>query len=94
MSCRKSFSKLRFLPLLANDELFQGNDPAAGSCRHIEFDISNANVSYEAGDHLAVYPSNAAALVERLGKRLHLPLDKYISVESSGPSDPDHLPGE
>uniref|UniRef100_A0AC35FPF0 NADPH--hemoprotein reductase n=1 Tax=Panagrolaimus sp. PS1159 TaxID=55785 RepID=A0AC35FPF0_9BILA len=40
------------------------------SCRHIEFNIEGSRIRYEAGDHLAVFPTNDSELVEKLGKLL------------------------
>lgn len=35
---------------------------------------------YEAGDHVAVYPSNDSALVARVGELLNTDLDEVISL--------------
>jgi NADPH-ferrihemoprotein reductase len=35
---------------------------------------------YEAGDHVAVYPSNDEALVNRIGELLGVNLDEVISL--------------
>src|SRR5690606_7633022 len=53
--------------VLDNRELLNSNER---STVHIEFDITNANIYYEAGDHLAVYPSNEKGVVMRYAKRL------------------------
>jgi NADPH-ferrihemoprotein reductase len=36
------------------------------SCRHVEIDLSSTSLSYESGDHLAVYPRNDTHLVDQL----------------------------
>lgn len=57
--------------------------------RHIELDIGD-NLRYTAGDHLGVYPENAADLVQHLGERLKVNLDAVISLvpkESSLPAN-------
>nr|QEG78946.1 CpC573 [Chrysomela populi] len=48
-----------------NRELHQQGDR---SCMHIELDIEGSKMRYESGDHLAIYPVNDAALVEKLGR--------------------------
>jgi sulfite reductase alpha subunit-like flavoprotein len=35
---------------------------------------------YEAGDHVAVYPSNDEVLVKRMGELLNVDLDEVISL--------------
>lgn len=38
---------------------------AERNCVHLEFDIDNTNISYTAGDHIAIWPSNPDMAVER-----------------------------
>ncbi|PIC39356.1 hypothetical protein B9Z55_011071 [Caenorhabditis nigoni] len=47
-----------------NDELH--TEHSDRSCRHIEFSVEGSRIRYEAGDHLAVFPTNDPALVDRL----------------------------
>jgi len=49
------------------------------SCRHIEIDIGRA-ISYEAGDHLGVYPENDIETVEGTAKRLGVDLNAVFSL--------------
>eukprot|EP00047_Mylnosiga_fluctuans_P002362 m.224201 g.224201 ORF g.224201 m.224201 type:complete len:656 (-) comp11058_c0_seq1:70-2037(-) len=65
--------------VLVNRELYSDNER---SCRHIELDISAAGIRYAAGDHVAVYPSNNAMLVQRLAVRLGLDLDAVFSLDA------------
>jgi NADPH-ferrihemoprotein reductase len=58
-------------------ELFKDTDR---SCLHIELDITGANVRYTAGDHVAIFPSNNAALVDKLGVLLDIDLDQLINM--------------
>ena len=38
------------------------------------------DIRYEAGDHVAVYPTNDSALVDRIGELLDVDLDEVISL--------------
>jgi sulfite reductase alpha subunit-like flavoprotein len=38
------------------------------------------NIRYEAGDHVAVFPSNDEVLVNRIGELLNADLDEVISL--------------
>uniref|UniRef100_A0AAY4D864 NADPH--cytochrome P450 reductase n=1 Tax=Denticeps clupeoides TaxID=299321 RepID=A0AAY4D864_9TELE len=49
---------------------------------HIELDISGSKIRYESGDHVAVYPTNDSALVNRLGEILGVDLDTVISLNN------------
>merc|ERR1712137_566327 len=51
-----------------------------GSCMHIELDISNSKLRYDAGDHVAVYPINDSALVNKFGELLGVDLDTVITL--------------
>jgi NADPH-ferrihemoprotein reductase len=54
--------------VLVNKELLKTTDNR--STVHVEFDIKGSNMSYEAGDHLAVFPENDQEIVEAYAKRL------------------------
>lgn len=47
---------------------------------HIELDISNSKLRYDAGDHVAIYPMNDPDLVNRFGELLSVDLDTPISL--------------
>eukprot|EP01137_Pigoraptor_chileana_P000700 Opistho-2@37287 len=51
------------------------------SCRHIELDITGSGISYQAGDHVAVYAENDPALVDALIKRLGADANTIFSLE-------------
>eukprot|EP00124_Ichthyophonus_hoferi_P001833 Ihof_evm3s108 gene=Ihof_evmTU3s108 len=70
----------QLVPVRVNRELF--SDDAERSCRHVELDITDTNISYVAGDHLAVFPTNDASLVETLGKQLAVDLDTVFSLQA------------
>ncbi|KFM58328.1 NADPH--cytochrome P450 reductase, partial [Stegodyphus mimosarum] len=64
--------------ILVNRELYKGDR----SCMHIELDISSAKIRYDAGDHVAVYPTNNPELVEKIGKLLNVDLDTVFSLNN------------
>ncbi|XP_071848148.1 NADPH--cytochrome P450 reductase-like [Apostichopus japonicus] len=66
-------------PIQVNRELHKGGDR---SCMHIEFNITDSKLRYEAGDHVAVYPMNDQGLVERIGKLLEVDLDTVFSLKN------------
>ncbi|KAL2095280.1 hypothetical protein ACEWY4_009999 [Coilia grayii] len=49
---------------------------------HLELDISGSKLRYDAGDHVAVYPTNDATLVDRLGEVLGVDLDTVFSLNN------------
>ncbi|KAI9827157.1 MAG: NADPH-cytochrome P450 reductase [Thelocarpon impressellum] len=48
-------------PIVESRELFTVKDR---SCLHMEIDVSGSNLSYQTGDHLAVWPTNAGTKVD------------------------------
>jgi sulfite reductase alpha subunit-like flavoprotein len=77
---RKATKSIKHLSLMANSELFSENAPEDYSCRHIEIDLANSGLTYQAGDHLAVYPHNSPSKVERAANRIGINLDRYFSL--------------
>ena len=71
-------------PIKVNRELHKAGDR---SCMHVEFDLEESNVQYEAGDHLVVYPVNDADLVERLEKLCNCNLDEVFTLANGDNSD-------
>ncbi|XP_056593351.1 NADPH--cytochrome P450 reductase isoform X1 [Triplophysa dalaica] len=49
---------------------------------HIELDILDSKIRYDAGDHVAVYPTNDTTMVSKLGKRLGVDLDIIMSLKN------------
>ncbi|KAL2836410.1 hypothetical protein BJY01DRAFT_258674 [Aspergillus pseudoustus] len=49
-------------PIVESHELFTVKDR---NCLHIEISIAGSNLSYQTGDHIAVWPTNAGAEVDR-----------------------------
>lgn len=64
-------------PVSENRELHKGGDR---SCMHVELDITNSRLRYDAGDHVAIYPTNDSELVERFGRLLNIDLDVVFSL--------------
>uniref|UniRef100_A0AC34Q6H4 NADPH--cytochrome P450 reductase n=1 Tax=Panagrolaimus sp. JU765 TaxID=591449 RepID=A0AC34Q6H4_9BILA len=54
------------------------------NCMHVDFSIKDSRIRYEAGDHLAVFPTNDSEIVEKLGKLLDQDLNivfKLINLD-------------
>ena len=49
-------------PIAESDELFTSKDR---NCLHLEVDISGSNLTYQTGDHIAVWPTNSGLEVDR-----------------------------
>lgn len=71
-------------PIAESKELFTVNDR---NCLHMEIDISGSNLSYQTGDHIAVWPTNAGKEVDRFLNIVGL-LEKRHTVISVQPLDP------
>lgn len=50
---------------------------------HIEFDIKESKMRYEAGDHLAVYPVNCTELVNKIGEQCNVDLDTVFTLTNT-----------
>ena len=72
------------IPVVANKELLKKVIPGSRSTRSIVFDISGTDLSYETGDHLAVYPCNPPQLVQRLCARLGVKPNTYFTLSYVG----------
>ncbi|XP_057207943.1 P450 (cytochrome) oxidoreductase b isoform X2 [Triplophysa rosa] len=49
---------------------------------HLELDITGSKIRYESGDHVAVYPTNDTAIVNKIGDILGVDLDTIISLNN------------
>lgn len=76
-------------PMLVNRELHRAGNR---SCMHIELDITGSKIKYEAGDHVAVYPTNDPELVEKLASMLNVDLDAVISLQNRDEDSPKKHP--
>lgn len=72
-------------PIAESHELFTVKDR---NCLHIEVDVSGSNITYQTGDHLAVWPSNAGAEVDRFLDIVDLTAqrDTVVSVRALEPT--------
>lgn len=64
--------------------------PYPPSTRHIEFELP-ADVTYRAGDHIALLPRNAAELIGRAAALAELDLDELVTIRANTAA-PSHLP--
>jgi NADPH-ferrihemoprotein reductase len=72
-------------PIVESRELF--NDPTR-NCLHMEIDVSGSNLSYQTGDHIAIWPTNSGKEVDRFFTILgaHDKRHKVISVKGLDPT--------
>lgn len=72
-------------PIVNSYELFSVKDR---NCLHMEVDISGSNLSYQTGDHIAIWPTNPGAEVDRFLNVLGLAdkRDTVISVKALEPT--------
>lgn len=72
-------------PIVESREIFTAKDR---NCLHLEVDISGSNLSYQTGDHIAVWPTNATSEVNRFLKVTGLTSkrDDVISVKALEPT--------
>lgn len=71
-------------PIAESYELFSVKDR---NCLHMEVDISGSNLSYQTGDHIAIWPTNAGQEVDRFMDILDLS-EKRHNVVSVKPLEP------
>lgn len=71
-------------PIVESREVFTVKDR---NCLHMEIDVSGSNLSYQTGDHIAVWPTNAGKEVDRFLNALGL-LEKRHTVISVKGLDP------
>jgi len=68
-----------FIPIAEHKELHTKISPK--SCKHIEFDITNTELSFQTGDHLGIWPSNDPAIVSQVAKKLGLDLNRGFKFQ-------------
>lgn len=84
-------AKRPFIAPMTSRELFHGSDR---HCMHVEIDISGTNLSYNTGDHLAIWPTNNELEVNRLASVLGLvdKLDTVVMIKAIDPTAPKKHP--
>jgi len=72
-------------PIVESRELFSVKDR---NCLHVDVDISGSNLSYQTGDHIAIWPTNAGDEVDRFLDILGLKEKRHnvISVKALEPT--------
>lgn len=64
-------------PIAESKELFTVKDR---NCLHMEIDISGSNITYQTGDHIAVWPTNAGKEVDRFLKALGMDAKRHTVI--------------
>ncbi|TRY57975.1 hypothetical protein DNTS_027331, partial [Danionella cerebrum] len=73
-------SKNPFLaPVTVNRKLNKGGER---HLMHLELDITGSKIRYESGDHVAVFPINDTAIVDKIGEILNVDLDTVFSLNN------------
>ncbi|KAL9102958.1 MAG: hypothetical protein Q9163_001945 [Psora crenata] len=68
-------------PIAESKELFTVKDR---NCLHLEIDIKGSNLTYETGDHIAVWPTNAGREVDRFVSILGLSEKRHAVISVKG----------
>ncbi|KAI8084726.1 uncharacterized protein BX664DRAFT_171383 [Halteromyces radiatus] len=84
-------AKRPYIAPITSYELFKGSDR---HCLHIDIDISGTNLSYQTGDHVAMWPTNNEDEVLRLASVLGLTdkLDAVVMVKAIDPAASKQYP--
>merc|ERR1712209_272989 len=65
-------------PIKVNRNLH--SDDSDRYCMHVEIGLEESRIRYEAGDHVAIYPTNDVQLVNRIGQFLEVDLDTVFTM--------------
>ncbi|KAL8782665.1 MAG: hypothetical protein Q9213_005204 [Squamulea squamosa] len=68
-------------PIVESREVFTVKDR---NCLHMEIDVSASNLTYQTGDHVAVWPTNAGKEVDRFLKVLGLSDRRHMVISVKG----------
>jgi len=68
-------------PIVESREIFTVKDR---NCLHMEIDVSGSNLTYQTGDHIAVWPTNAGKEVDRFLKTLGLSDKRHTVISVKG----------
>ncbi|KAI8079236.1 hypothetical protein BDF21DRAFT_438695 [Thamnidium elegans] len=79
-------AKRPFIAPVTSRELF--SEGGERNCLHVEIDISGTNLSYNTGDHVAMWPTNNEIEVNRLASVLGLTdkLDAVVTINAIDPT--------
>ena len=67
-------------PIKVNRNLH--SDDSDRYCMHVEIGLEESRIRYEAGDHVAIYPTNDVQLVNRIGQFLEVDLDTVFTMKA------------
>jgi len=65
-------------PIKVNNNIHK--EGSGRHCLHIEVDIEGSRIRYDAGDHIAVYPTNNEELVNKLATILNINMDQVFTM--------------
>ena len=68
------------VPVIANRELLKEVIAGSRSTRFVAFDTAGTGLTYETGDHVAIYPKNPPDLVQRLCDRLGMSAGSWFTT--------------
>ncbi|KAJ5488487.1 NADPH--cytochrome reductase [Penicillium diatomitis] len=68
-------------PIVESRELFTVKDR---NCLHMEISIAGSNLSYQTGDHIAIWPTNAGAEVDRFLQVFGLENKRHTVIDIKG----------
>ena len=68
-------------PIAESREIFTVRDR---NCLHMEIDVSGSNLSYQTGDHIAIWPTNAGKEVDRFVNILGLGEKRHTVISVKG----------
>jgi NADPH-ferrihemoprotein reductase len=75
--------------ILKSEELFNAMDR---NCLHMELDIHESGLSYQTGDHVAVWPMNADAEVDRFLRVFGLLEKRHMPIQISAVDSTRRVP--
>jgi len=69
----------KFAKIIVSRELH--SELSDRSCMHVELNVSETGLTYETGDHVAIYPENDPEIVKQAATCLGLPLSTVFTLE-------------
>ncbi|KAI5785552.1 hypothetical protein DFH27DRAFT_263331 [Peziza echinospora] len=76
-------------PITSSKELFAVKDR---NCLHMEIDLTGSNVAYTTGDHVAIWPTNAGAEVDRFLEVFGLAQKRHTVIDVKGVDTTSKVP--